>query len=127
MRVEHFALFSKNIEKTKEFYEKYFNGKAGEKYIAKDEEFESYFISFESGARLEIMKMPSVVDIDPAYDYTGYSHLAVSVGSKENVDQLTARIKEDGYKVVRGPRNTGDGYYESLVLDPEGNRVEITI
>ena len=129
MKIEHVALWSRDIERLKTFYEKYLHAVAGEKYINPGNSFSSYFLSFESGARLEIMQMPSIPDSLDSKEtqFTGYIHIAVSTGSREQVDQLTAQLKVDGYKIMDGPRCTGDGYYESVVLDPDGNRIEITI
>jgi lactoylglutathione lyase len=129
MKIEHIALWTKDLEKMKSFYEQYFHAMAGEKYINPRKQFESYFLSFESGSRLELMQMPSVPDSkDDVYkQFTGFIHFAISTGSQAQVDTLTQRLKNDGFEILDGPRTTGDGYYESVVLDPEGNRVEITI
>jgi len=129
MPIEHVAIWTKDLEQLKAFYETYFQAKAGEKYINPGKQFESYFLSFSSGARLELMHMPTVLEAvnQGEAQFTGYSHLAFSVGSKEQVDALTSRLRDDGYQVIGDPRYTGDGYYESIILDPEGNRVEITI
>ncbi len=127
MKIEHVAIWTNNLEGMKEFYVNFFQGVAGEKYINEKKQFESYFISFESGARLEIMRNKSLVEINKEKDFTGYAHLAFSVGSKEKVDELTSTLREKGYKVISGPRTTGDGYYESCIIDPDGNKVEITI
>lgn len=128
MKIEHLAIWSENIEQLKRFYEQYFNAKANKKYINPEKGFESYFLSFDSGARLEIMYMESIPENknNPIEQYTGLIHFAISVGSQEKVDELTYRLKSDGYKLVDGPRTTGDGYYESVILDPEDNRIEIT-
>jgi lactoylglutathione lyase len=124
--IEHVALWTTHLEEVKAFYETYFQATAGPKYLNPKRGFESYFLTFTSGARLELMRLP---ELRPAADppQTGYSHIAFSLGSAEAVDNLTARLQSDGYPVVDGPRHTGDGYYESVVLDPVGNRVEITI
>lgn len=129
MHIEHVAVWTRNLEQLKRFYETYFQAKAGEKYVNPQKQFESYFLSFSSGARLELMWMPSVPESldDREAQFTGYIHLAFSVGSEEQVDALTARLQADGYRIVDGPRRTGDGYYESVVFDPDGNRVEITV
>ena len=128
MRIEHLAMWTKELERLKEFYMTYFGAAAGEKYVNPAKQFESYFLAFESGARLEIMQKPTIPDTlnDPFAQFTGLIHLAFSVGSKEGVDALTAQLKNDGYPVLDGPRHTGDGYYESCVLDPDGYRLEIT-
>lgn len=129
MKIEHIALWTKNIEKIKKFYLQYFNGIAGNKYSNPTKQFESYFINFTSGARLEIMQMPTVPENLNCLEkqYLGLIHLAFSVGSQEKVDALTEELRVAGYRVVSEPRHTGDGYYESCVLDPDGNRVEITV
>jgi lactoylglutathione lyase len=129
MKIEHIAIWAKDIEKLRTFYEKYFHVKSSDKYINSLKKFSSYFLSYELGARLEIMQMDSVgkSNTEPTSNYFGYAHLAISVGTEEKVDQLTEKLKEDGCQVLDGPRKTGDGYYESAVLDPEGNKLEITI
>jgi lactoylglutathione lyase len=127
--IEHIAIWTKNLEALKAFYETYFQAQAGDRYTNANTGFASYFLTFASGARLELMCMPGIPessnDIEP--QFTGYIHLAISVGAEEQVDALTARLGADGYRVMGAPRRTGDGYYESVVLDPDGNRVEITI
>jgi lactoylglutathione lyase len=129
MRIEHVAIWTKDLEQLKAFYETYFGAAASSKYMNPRSEFESYFLSFSSGARLEIMHSPEVGDRSdhPGVQPVGYSHLAFSVGSKERVKDLTVELREAGYTVASAPRTTGDGYFESVVLDPDGNRVEITI
>ena len=128
MKIDHIAVWTKQLEKMKHFYEHYFQGVSGEKYINPRKNFESYFISFEGSCRLEIMekleinkKLPDDQD-----EYLGITHFAMSTGSREMVDQLTNQMRKDGIRVVGEPRVTGDGYYESVVLDPDGNKVEIT-
>jgi lactoylglutathione lyase len=133
MKIEHLAIWSRDLEKLKSFYEKYFQVKAGEKYINPTKNFHSYFLSFDEGCRLEIMQMPGILakENDPdsyrGKQALGIIHFAISVGSKERVDLLTEQLRHDGFEIVGEPRTTGDGYYESVVLDPEGNRIEITI
>lgn len=129
MNIEHVAIWVRDLERMKTFYERYFGGKAGDKYINAAKAFGSYFVTFASGARLELMFRP---DIPPGANDVerqahGLIHLAFSVGSREAVDQLTNRLCVDGYRLLDGPRTTGDGCYESCVLDPEENRVEITV
>ena len=126
IKIEHIAMYVNDLEGAKEFFEKYFNPKSNKKYHNIKTGFQSYFLSFDGGARLEIMSKPNVSDDDKALLKTGYAHLAFSVGSRENVDSLTARFKADGYCVISGPRVTGDGYYESCVLGFENNQIEIT-
>lgn len=125
MRIEHIAAWVRDLEGMKEFYQTYFGACPGLKYVNSSKGFSSYFLSFQSGARLELMHNDSVAPGQSA-PQTGYAHLAFSAGSRENVDELTARLRTAGFTVESGPRTTGDGYYESCVLDPEGNRVEIT-
>lgn len=129
MKIEHIAIWVKDLEKMKAFYETYFDGKANQKYHNEKKNFQSYFLSFETGARLELMHKPSIPNNqnDIIKEYLGLIHFAVSVGSKEKVDALTKQLRADGFSIVGEPRTTGDGYYESVVLDVEGNRVEITV
>ena len=129
MHIEHVAIWTKNLEQLKDFYAHYFQAEAGGQYINPDKGFESHFLTFSSGARLELMQMLSIPESlnDPKVQFTGLIHLAISVGSKEGVDNLTYRLRQNGHRILVGPRQTGDGYYESLVLDPDGNRIEITV
>ena len=127
MRIEHVALYVNDLENTKKFFMKYLGAKSNAGYHNQKTGFYSYFLTFEDGARIEIMNLPEMADLPKKIVRTGYSHIAFSVGSMEKVDALTAELKADGYEVISGPRTTGDGYYESVVADPEGNRVEITI
>lgn len=127
MRIEHAALYVRDLERAKAFFETWFQAEAGEKYHNPRTGFQSYFLSFGDGARLEIMTAPELADPEKPPARTGYAHAAFSVGSREAVDGLTARLKDAGYSVVSGPRVTGDGYYESCILDAEGNRIEITV
>ena len=132
MKLEHIAIWSHQIEALKTFYECYFGATANEKYISdKDFKgmFESYFLSFESGARLEIMSLTGIPQGDNAHGHetTGLTHLAFSVHTPDELDKLYHRLKQDGVVIVGEPRITGDGYYETCVLDPDGNRVEITV
>lgn len=129
MTIEHIAIWTKNLEKLKDFYVTYFGGTPNEKYTNPNKAFESYFLTFDKGARLELMQMPAVPANlnDAEKQYTGIIHLAFSLGSREKVDDLTQTLAASGYRIIRGPRETGDGYYESEILDPEGNRLEITV
>jgi len=126
MRITHVALWVRDLENMKTFYEKYFHAKAGEKYHNPKKNFHSYFIKFSDECRLELMFRPDINDHDKK-EATGFTHLAISTGSQEKVDQLTELLRADGFAIVGEPRLTGDGYYESVVLDPENNRIEITI
>ena len=127
MKIEHVAMYVNDLEAAKDFFVKYLGGKANDGYHNKTTDFKSYFISFDDGARLEIMKKPDMVDSKKVLNRTGYAHIAFSVESKEAVDNLTKRLKEDGFLVVSGPRTTGDGYYESCVVAIEDNQIEITV
>ena len=126
MHIEHIALWVKNLEVMKDFYCRYFNLTASEKYINLQKEFSSYFLSFENGSRIEIMHKPGIESLSDVLSY-GWAHIAISVGSEELVDKLTEILRSDGYRVSGNLRITGDGYYESVILDPEGNQVEITV
>ena len=126
MHIEHIAMYVNELEKTKEFFVKYFNATPNEGYHNKTSDFRSYFLSFDDGARLEIMNKPKMEDAEKTSTRTGYIHIAFSLGSKEAVDELTAKMKNDGYEVISGPRTTGDGYYESCIIGIEGNQIEIT-
>lgn len=127
MRIEHIAMYVNDLEGAREFFVKYLDAKSNEGYHNKKTDFRSYFLSFEGGARLEIMHKPLMEDGEKTLNRTGFVHIAFSLGSKEAVDVLTARLKEDGYSVISGPRTTGDGYYESCILGIEGNQIEITV
>jgi lactoylglutathione lyase len=128
VRIEHVAIWARDIEALKAFYEKYFAAESNDRYTNSSKGNASYFLSFGSGARLELMQRDSVPETrdDPYKQFTGFIHLAFSVGSDEEVDSVTERLREDGFEVLDGPRRTGDGYYESVILDPEKNRIEIT-
>lgn len=127
MRIEHIAMNVNNLESARDFFVKYLGGISNNGYHNKETGFRSYFISFDDGARLEIMKKPKMVDPEKLLNRTGYVHLAFSVGSKEKVDELTEQFRRDGYEVMSGPRTTGDGYYESCIIAIEGNQIELTI
>lgn len=126
MRIEHVALWTKDLEAMKSFYCNVFNGIAGAMYHNPQKKFWSYFITFGSGARLELMYRPEIVSRLSQEELFGFAHIAFSVGSRDTVDRITQQLKEHGYVVKSEPRVTGDGYYESCILDPEGNIVEIT-
>ncbi|MBC1242484.1 VOC family protein [Listeria welshimeri] len=125
MKIEHIALWTTELEKMKDFYVKYFGATANDLYENKTKGFTSYFLSFENGARLEIMSRTDVTGKNLG-ENLGWAHIAISTGTKEMVDELTEKLRKDGFKVAGEARTTGDGYYESVVLDPEGNRIEIT-
>ena len=127
MKIEHIALYVKDLEGAKTFFCKYFNAVANEGYHNHTTNFRSYFLRFDDGSRLEIMHKPEILDIEKPYTRTGYSHLAFSAGSQEQVNTLTEQLRKDGYQVISGPRVTGDGYYESCIVGFEGNLIEITV
>ena len=127
MKIEHAAMYVNNLEAARDFFVNYLGGKANDGYHNKTTGFRSYFISFDSGARLEIMNKPQLDDAEKSINRTGYAHLAFSAGSKDAVDTLTQRLKADGFEVLSGPRTTGDGYYESCIIGIEDNQIEITV
>ncbi|HDR6318635.1 TPA: VOC family protein [Bacillus thuringiensis] len=126
MKIEHVAIWVNDLEGMRDFYKQYFGGEENSLYHNPKKQFESYFITFEDGARLELMRQVGIDD-NTQTQIIGYAHIAFSVGSKEKVNELTNILREAGYSVLNGPRTTGDGYYESVVSDPEGNQIEITI
>jgi len=127
MKIEHLAMYAADLEKTRDFFIKYFQASCNDGYHNKKTDFRSYFLTFDGGSRLEVMHKPQMEDPQKSLNRTGFVHLAMSVGSKEKVDALTAALKADGYDVLSGPRTTGDGYYESCILGPEDNQIEITV
>ncbi len=127
MKIEHVAMYVTELEKAKDFFIKYFDAIPNEGYHNPSTGLRSYFLSFEDGARLEIMNKPDLQDDFKSLTRTGFIHLAFSVGSKEKVDALSAQMKADGYPVISGPRTTGDGYYESCIIGIENNQIEITV
>ena len=124
--IEHIGVYVEELEGAKAFFVRYFGAAVGRRYHNPATDFSSYFLTFAGGARLELMHRPAL-QTGGTEERMGYAHLAFSLGSKEAVDELTERLQADGYPVVSGPRTTGDGYYESLVLGPEGNRIELTV
>jgi lactoylglutathione lyase len=125
-RIEHVALWTRELERLRDFYRRYFGAVPNEGYHNPRKQFRSCFLTFASGARIELMNVPDLGD--SAQDRrVGIAHLAIALGSRQAVDALTGRLRADGYAVVDGPRTTGDGYYEAVVLDPDGNRLELTI
>ncbi len=128
MKIEHLAIWVKELEIVKDFYIKYFGMKSSEKYINTKKNFTSYFLSFEEATtRIEIMTRPDVIDFNGKHSISfGLTHFSISVGEKKKVDELTEILRKDGYKIAGEPRTTGDGYYESVIEDCEGNWVEIT-
>ena len=127
MKIEHAAVYVRDLEGTRAFFQTYFGAVSGPLYQNPTTGFSSYFLTFEVGSRLELMTLPRLEMGEGAGLRTGYAHLALSVGSREAVDQLTGRLRQAGYPVLSGPRTTGDGYYESCIAGAEGLRIEITI
>ena len=127
MRIEHVAMYVKDLEAAKDFFVTYFHGEPNDGYLNRTTGFRSYFIRFDDGARLEIMSRPELSDAGNPSGLNGYAHMAFSVGSRERVDALTEELRSAGYEVLSGPRTTGDGYYESCIAAVEGNRIEITV
>jgi len=127
-RIEHIALYTDDLEASRRFYCHYFGAKAGPMYVNETKGFASYFLRFGDGCRLEIMSLAGIgPDRNEAGgNHLGLAHFAISVGDEPAVDALTAQLADDGYTVLDGPRRTGDGYYESVVLDPGNNRIELT-
>lgn len=127
MKISHIALFTNNLESMKDFYVRYFQGTSNEIYNNPASGFRSYFVRFDSGASLELMsKEKNLTERNNEESCIGYAHIAFKVPSHEAVDGLTRILKTDGYKIIKSPRITGDGYYESCIIDPDGNEVEIT-
>jgi lactoylglutathione lyase len=129
MTLEHAAIWTDNLEKLKDYYCKYFQARPNEKYINTARQFESYFLSFQSGARLEIMTRPDIpanTNDTISRQHRGLIHLAFGVDTMEEVDQKAQQLAADGYPILSGPRKTGDGYYEFETLDPDNNRLEVT-
>ena len=127
MKIEHAAVYVRDLEGARAFFQTYFGAVSGPLYQNPTTGFSSYFLTFEEGSRLELMTLPRLEMGEGAVPRTGYAHLALSVGSREAVDQLTGRLRQAGYPVLSGPRTTGDGYYESCIAGAEGLRIEITI
>jgi len=132
MKLEHVAVWTHQLEELKDFYVRYFGAVPNDKYVSEKDfkgRFESYFLSFDTGARLELMKLWGIPQGDNAngFETTGLTHIAFSVNTQDELEHLYACLKEAGSPVIGEPRITGDGYYEACVLDPDGNRVEITV
>ncbi|MDR2148909.1 MAG: VOC family protein [Tannerella sp.] len=128
MNIEHIALWIKDLEVMKEFYCTYFQAVSNTKYVNEHTGFSSYFLSFGEGkTRIELMSRADISEAAEKNRTFGLAHFAFSVGSKEAVDTFTEQLRTAGYTIAGEPRTTGDGYYESVVLDPEGNLVEITV
>lgn len=125
MHLEHIAIWTKDLEMMKDFYVEFFAAKANERYHNRKTGFQSYFLTFESGSRIELTTKQFLSA--RSADALGYAHMAISVGSKENVDKFVEKFLAAELPLLNGPRTTGDGYYEAVVQDPEGNLIELTI
>jgi len=128
MKLDHIAIWTVDLERMRAFYEKYFDARSGPRYENERKRFTSYFLMFPEGGRLELMHRPDVQGVPDAHgsrEIVGYAHVGVELGSRAAVDDLTRRLQSDGFTLLDGPRRTGDGYYESMVADPEGNRIVI--
>lgn len=124
MQLTHIAIWTNELERSRDFYVKYFKGKSNEKYVNPKKGFASYFVTFEGGASLEIMQRADITR-ESTDVYIGLAHFAFSVGSKEKVDAMIEQFRSDGFRITGEPRTTGDGYYEGAVMDPDGNIVEV--
>lgn len=127
MRIDHLAIWTANLEGLRNFYMHYFDASSNEVYHNHSKEYRSYFLSFGGDCRIEIMEMPRIPKSrnNPLKQYTGLIHFALAVGTKKRVNEITELMREDGFKIISEPRTTGDGFYESICLDPDGNRIEI--
>ncbi len=127
MQLHHTAIWVSDLEKIKAYYTNFFQATSNEKYVNQDTGFTSYFLSFKSGSQLEIMHRADIQDNanDTVKQHKGYIHLAFLVDSKEEVEAKAKELQEAGYPILRGPRLTGDGYFEFETLDPEWNRLEV--
>ena len=127
MKIEHIAMYVNDLDAAKDFFVTFLGGVSNSGYYNEKTGFKSYFISFEDGARLEIMNKSNMIDDPKVLNRTGYAHIAFSVGSKEKVNEVTEKAREAGFEVISGPRTTGDGYYESCIVAIENNQIEITV
>lgn len=125
--INHIGMFVRDIETSRQFFITYFGAKSGEMYHNPKKMFSSYMLILDSGAKLEIMTRPNLCEDEKRNNRYGFAHISISVGSVENVDTVTRRLVNDGYRHLDGPRTTGDGFYESAILDGEGNIIEITV
>jgi len=127
--IDHIAIWTNHLERLKNYYVKYFNGSANEKYTNREKRFESYFVTFDSGSKLELMQMPDIPENlnDPIVkQHQGIIHLAFGMENMDMVNDKFNELSHDGFKILRGPRKTGDGYYEFETLDPDSNRIEVS-
>lgn len=128
MRINHIGIYTKDLERLKLFYVTYFNAKVGLKHYNEITQFESYFLSFDgSDTRIELMTRPNLEEKRTTLMHIGFIHLCISVGSRAKVDYYTQLLESEGYEIISRPRTTKDGYYESCILDPDGNQIELTV
>lgn len=127
MKIDHIAMYVSDLERSKKFWCKYFGAKPNDMYYNPRTGLKTYFLTFEDATRLEIMSCLDMIDSEKHTTQTGYTHIAINVGGQDVVNSLTEILRNDGYRVISEPRMTGDGYYESCVLDAEDNRIEITV
>ena len=127
MHIAHVGVFVQDLDKIVAFYKRYFDVKVSDLYHNEKTSFSSHILSFDDGAKLEVCSRDDLRDVDRSGYPCGFQHIAISLGSEQDVDELTERIADDGYDHLDGPRVTGDGYYESVVADPEGNLIELTV
>lgn len=125
MHIDHIALWTNNLERMKSFYLTYFECTSNEKYVNEAKKYASYFITFQSGTRIELMTRTDINE-KTYHQMLGYAHIAINMGSEEKVNELTKKMQASGIDVESQPRTTGDGYYESVIRDPDGNRIELT-
>ena len=129
MQIDHIAIWTDKLEELKDFYVKYFGGTAGSKYKNEKTQFESYFLTFGNGARIELMRKPFIpgnINDEEVWQHIGIIHIAFHAYSAVEVEDKAKQLEKDGFKILSGPRTTGDGYYEFETLDPDGNRIEVT-
>jgi lactoylglutathione lyase len=129
MTLDHIAIWTKNLEELREFYTKYFGGISNERYFNEKKQFASYFLSFKTGTRMEIMTRPDILarlDDSETLQHSGIVHMAFGVDTMREVDEKAKELDAAGFKILSGPRRTGDGGYEFETLDPDGNRIEVT-
>lgn len=124
LHVDHIAIWTSDIERSKLFYQRYFGAQAGDLYRSQRRSMQSYFLTFQAGARLEIMTLPDLGGRQ-GEECVGLSHFALRVGSRKAVDQFVETLRCDHVAIAGEPRVTGDGYYEAVILDPDGNSIEL--
>lgn len=124
MKIHHVAIWTNELEVMREFYISYFNGKSNNKYVNQSKGFESYFISFEGEVTFEIMSRLDICE-KVENEHIGLCHLAFALDNRDDVHKLTEKLRADGYKIASEPRVTGDGFFESVILDPDRNHIEL--